>query len=164
MKFQLFSPLMWNQYTLQGPCFRGLSNRASLYKIPTREPWTPLLPPLFGSLHGDVSNFLCFTRKTKIRNRRRLHAGYCFKFHLQSGARDSYWNKLLILFITLFGRKFADHRLSLRVKTKHRPTCNPVKQLMSRKDIRSEFWKDNYGHTSASQASAFITEKEFEKA
>ncbi|KAL9955533.1 hypothetical protein ACROYT_G036869 [Oculina patagonica] len=35
-------------------------------------------------------------------------------------------------------RKFADHRLSVRMKTKHRPSSNPVRQLLSRDDIRSE--------------------------
>ncbi|XP_022801457.1 uncharacterized protein LOC111339132 [Stylophora pistillata] len=35
-------------------------------------------------------------------------------------------------------RKFADHRRNLKVKTKHRPTSNPVRQLLSREDVRSE--------------------------
>ena len=42
------------------------------------------------------------------------------------------------LSLTSIHRKFADHRLSLRVKTRHRPTSNPIKKLMSRDDIRSE--------------------------
>ena len=44
------------------------------------------------------------------------------------------------LSLTSIHRKFADHRLSLRVKTRHRPTSNPIKKLMSRDDIRSELW------------------------
>ncbi|XP_031556035.1 uncharacterized protein LOC116292821 [Actinia tenebrosa] len=36
-------------------------------------------------------------------------------------------------------RKFADHRLSVRRRKRHRPTSNPVRQLKKRKDIRSEF-------------------------
>ncbi|CAH3165448.1 unnamed protein product [Pocillopora meandrina] len=49
--------------------------------------------------------------------------------HSSEGIEESYRASI---------RKFADHRRSLIVKTKHRPTSNPVKQLLSREDLEHE--------------------------
>ncbi|RMX42433.1 hypothetical protein pdam_00021730, partial [Pocillopora damicornis] len=49
--------------------------------------------------------------------------------HSSEGIEESYRASI---------RKFADHRRSLIVKTKHRPTSNPVKQLLSREDLEYE--------------------------
>ncbi|XP_032231840.2 trichohyalin isoform X27 [Nematostella vectensis] len=35
-------------------------------------------------------------------------------------------------------RKFADHRRNVRLKTRHRPSTNPVRGLRKRRDVRSE--------------------------
>lgn len=57
----------------------------------------------------------------------------------------NYWGiyTVVIFYFFSFDRKFADHRRSLKVKTKHRPSSNPIRQLLARQDIRSELWATN---------------------
>ena len=75
---------------------------------------------------------------TKLSKIRRISVNSLDFFNLFNLSHVVYETNCLSL--TTIHRKFADHRLSLRVKTRHRPTSNPIKKLMSRDDIRSELW------------------------
>lgn len=75
---------------------------------------------------------------TKLSKIRRISVNSLDLFNLFNLSHVVYETNCLSL--TSIHRKFADHRLSLRLKTKHRPTSNPIKKLMSRDDIRSELW------------------------
>ena len=88
---------------------------------------------LFFSAFRDHSRAL-----TKLSKIRRISVNSLDFFNLFNLSHVVYETNCLSL--TSIHRKFADHRLSLRVKTKHRPTSNPIKKLMSRDDIRSELW------------------------
>ena len=75
---------------------------------------------------------------TKFSKIRRTSVNHLDFFNLFNLSHLVYETNCLSL--TSIRRKFADHRLSLRLKTRHRPTSNPIKKLMSRDDIRSELW------------------------